>query len=209
MQTAMFDATDKTAPGHYGPSQTALLLLDFHSTLVYKLGGKAASAALGVAASMRIWAKSHGIQVIHGLIDVNATPFPTCKGADMLLGIVATMKSDGAEEPAELFEGGDDITFTRRPGYISALKSPGLVDFLQQNGIKSLILTGLSTSGCVMRTAVSATDAEYVVTVISDACADPTEGMHEIMTGKVLNHMGYVATASEFQEGFAKARGGV
>ncbi|KAI1134764.1 Isochorismatase hydrolase [Hypoxylon sp. FL0543] len=208
-QTPTFDAADKTTPGYYGPSQTALLLLDFHSMFVHKIGGQRAPAALDVAAKMRTWAKSQGIRVIHGLIDVNATPFPTCKGANRLLEVVAAMRSNGPEEPAELLEGGgDDVTFTRRPGYVSALKSPGLEDFLQKNGIRSLIITGISTSGCVMRTAVSATDAEYVVTVISDGCADPTEGMHEAMTGNVLSQMGYVTTASEFQEGFAKARSG-
>ncbi|OTA75558.1 hypothetical protein M434DRAFT_39040 [Hypoxylon sp. CO27-5] len=206
----MFDTADKTTPGHYGPSQTALLLLDFHTLFVRKVGGQEAPVALETAAKMRTWAKSHGIWVIHGLIDVNATPFPTCKDADRLLGIAATLRSNGAEEHAKLSEGGgDDVVFTRRPGYVSALKSPGLEDFLQKNGVKSLVLTGLSTSGCVMRTAVSATDAEYVVTTISDGCEDPTEGMHDIMIRNVLGQMGYVATASKFQEGYTEARSGM
>ena len=90
---------------------------------------------------------------------------------------------------------------------MSALKSPGLEDFLQEKGIKSLVLAGLSTSGCVLRTAVAACDAEYVVTVISDGCADPVEGVHELLVGKVLNSRGYVTTAAEFHDGFAKASG--
>jgi nicotinamidase-related amidase len=206
---ATFNAADISTPGHYGPSQTALLLLDFHSMLVQKAAGPKALAALEVAAQMRTWAKSQGIQVIHGLIDINATPFPTCKDAGRFASVVASVKSGGGEEPVELLEGGsDDVTFTRRPGHVSALKSPGLDDFLQKKGIKSLVLTGLSTSGCVMRTAITASDAEYVVSVISDGCADPVEGMHDMMVGKVLNQRGYVTTAAEFQEGFAKATGG-
>ncbi|KAI0378849.1 Isochorismatase hydrolase [Hypomontagnella monticulosa] len=205
---AMFNPADITTPGHYGPSQTALLLLDFHTMLVQKGGGPKAAAALEVAAQMRTWAKSQGIQVIHGLIDLDGTPFPTCMGAAMLGQVVAAAKAGGGEEAAELSAGGSDgeITFTRKPGHVSALKSPGLEDFLKQKGITSLVLTGLSTSGCVMRTAVTATDAEYVVTVISDGCADPAEGVHEVMVGKVLSSRGYVATAAEFQEGFTKAR---
>jgi len=46
-----------------------------------------------------------------------------------------------------------------------------------------------------------------VVTVISDGCADPVEGVHDFMQGKILNNRGYVITAAEFQEGFAKATG--
>ncbi|KAF2472722.1 Isochorismatase hydrolase [Lindgomyces ingoldianus] len=208
---ATFNAADKTTPGHYGPCQTALLLLDFHSMFVQRAGVPQAPAALSVAARMRTWAKSQGIQVIHCLLDINATPFPTCKDADRLVGIAAAMKSGGgSEEPTELLEGGGDdldITFTRTPGHVSALKSPGLEDFLGKKGIKSLVLTGLSTSGCVMRTAVTASDAEYVVSVISDGCADQAEDVHEMMVGKVCNNRGYVVTAAEFQEGFAKVMG--
>ena len=206
---ATFNAADISTPGHYGPSQTALLLLDFHSMFVQKAIGPDIPAALEVAAKMRVWAKSQGIQVIHGLVDINATPYPTCKDANRFAGIAAAMKSSGGEEPAELLEGGgNDVIFTRRPGYVSALKSPGLDDFLQKKGIKSLVLAGLSTSGCVFRTAITATDAEYVVSVISDGCADPVEGMHDMMVGKMLNNRGYVITAAEFQEGFVKATGG-
>ncbi|RDW62539.1 hypothetical protein BP5796_10841 [Coleophoma crateriformis] len=206
---AMFNVADISTPGHYGPSKTALLLLDFHSMFVEKVASPKGPAALEVAAKIRQWAKSQGIQVVHCIVDVNAAPFPTCKDANRFQSIVSAMGLSGAAEPAVLLEGGgDDVTFTRRPGYVSALKSPGLDDFLQKKGIKSLVLAGISTSGCVMRTAITASDAEYVVSVISDGCADPVEEVHEIVVGKLLNNRGYVATAAEFQEGYAKATGG-
>ena len=202
----MFDAADKTTPGYYGSTQTALLLLDFHSLFVQIAGGAAAPAALTVAAKMASWARSQGIQVIHGLVDVNSKPCETCKDANRLVGIISAMKEGDGEEPAKLTEGAEnDITFTRTPGHVSALKSLGLTEFLQRKGIKSLVLTGLSTSGCVMRTAVAATDAEYVVTTISDACADPGDGVHDMMIGKILNNRGYVCTAAEFQEGLRRS----
>jgi nicotinamidase-related amidase len=206
---AIFNAADQTTPGYYKASQTALLLLDFHSSFVNKAGGPNASAALAVASKMRVWAKSRGIVVIHALLDVDKTPFPTCKGADRLSGILTAMKSGGVEEPAQLLHNSDDndITFTRSPGHVSALKSPGILEFLQEQGIKSLILTGLSTSGCVMRTAVSATDAEFVVTVISDACADAGEGVHDMLVEKLLPSRAYVATTAEFRKGFETSGG--
>lgn len=206
---ATFNAADIATPGHYGPSQTALLLLDFHSMFVQKASGPDIPAALEVAAKMRVWAKSQGIQVIHGLIDINATPYPTCKNADRFAAIAAAMKSSGGEEPAELLEGGagDDFMFTRRPGHVSAFKSPGLEGFLQGKGIRSLVLAGLSTSGCVLRTAVAASDAEFVVSVISDGCADRVVEVHDLVLGKLLNR-GYVCTAAEFQKGYGEAVGG-
>ena len=203
-----FNPADKSTPGYYGPSQTALLLLDWHSMFVERLGGAQAAAALKVAVDLRTWAKSQGIQVIHCLVGIDTPSFPTCKGVERLGELVAGMKAGGGDkEPPELLEGGGDITFTRTPGHVSALKSPGLDDFLRKKNISSLILTGLSTSGCVTRTSFAACDAEYVVTVISDACADPGEGVHDMMVGKVLNSRGYVTTGAEYQEGFAKATG--
>lgn len=176
--------------------------------IVQKAGGPKALAALHVAASMRAWARSQDIQVVHALIDLNTSTFETCRDADKLMETVASARSSGGEEAIELSEGSsDDVTFTRKPGHVSALRSPGLDEFLRQKGIKSLVLAGLSTSGCVLRTAVAATDAEYVTTVISNGCADPDEAVHDIMINKILNKRGYVTTATEFQDGFRKAQG--
>jgi nicotinamidase-related amidase len=195
--------TDKSVPSYYGPSDTALLLLDFHSIFVYQAAGPEGAAALKTAATMRSWAKLQGIQVIHCLIDVNDTPFSTCKNGDHLATTVAAMTASGGEEPPELLQNNsDDVTFTRRPGQVSALKSPGLEEYLQKKGIRSLLLAGLSTSGCVARTAFAAGDAEYVVTVISDGCADGKDGIHDVFVGKVLNKRGHVATAADVQEWF-------
>jgi nicotinamidase-related amidase len=195
--------TNKSTPDYYGPSDTALLLLDFHSMFVYKAAGPEGVLALKTAATMRNWARLQGIQVIHCLIDVNDTPFPTCKNGNQLAATMAAMTASDAEEPLELLQNNsEDITFTRRPGHVSALKSPGLEEYLKKKGIKSLLLAGLSTSGCVTRTAFAASDAEYVVTVISDGCADAKDGIHDMFIGKVLNNRGHVATASGVQRWF-------
>ena len=128
--TNPFNPADKSTPGYYLPSQTALLLLDFHSIFIQKAGG---SASLAIAANLRSWAHTLGIQVIHCLIDINLPPFPTAKDSDKLAGVVADMKNSGGDkEPAELLDGSSevaDVTFTRRVGYVSALKSPGLEEF--------------------------------------------------------------------------------
>ncbi|PVH73174.1 Isochorismatase hydrolase [Cadophora sp. DSE1049] len=195
MATQLFNTADPSTPGHYAPSQTAFLLLDFHSAFTDKTGPKA-WAAINVAVRMKSWAQSQGIPIIHCLLDISQSPFATCKDAG----------SAGGEEPEALRgQSENEVTFLRRPGYVSALKSPGLLEYLESKGIKSLILAGLSTSGCVMRTAVAASDEEFVVTVLSDGCMDPVEGLHDVVVGKLLNR-GWVATCEEFREGFSARR---
>lgn len=205
----IFNTKDKTGPGYYGPNQTALLLLDYHKFLIENAAGPGGRPATETGVKLRNWAKSKGITVIHCLVDVHGKPFPTCKGAEMFTNVISNMATNGGEEPPSLTGGAgqDEPTFTRVPGHVSALRSPGLQEFLATKGIASLLMCGLSTSGCVLRTSTSATDAEFVVTVISDGCADPTEGVHDMLVEKVLPGRGYVATADEFIEGFEKAKG--
>lgn len=191
-------ASDETTPGFYNAPQTAFLLLDFYVAFIEKAAGPEARKALQVAVNLRSWAKTQGIQVIHCTVNVNDTPFPTCKDGQRILETVAAMKASDSEEAPELLEDfGGDVTFMRKPGHVSAFKSPGLEEYLRKRGICSLLLAGLSTSGCVMRTAFAACDTEYVVSVVSDGCADPAEGVHDVLVKEVLNKRGYVVTAAE------------
>ena len=203
---AIFDTANEATPGHHGPSETALLLMDFHHFFVHKAGVEGAPAALEVAVKIRKWAKSQGIQVIHCLNDVSSTPFSTCKHSKMYSRVLATMKIEGGEEPAELVDDqGDDLTFMRSAGYVSALESPGVEEYLRGKGIKSLILAGISTAGCVLTTTLAACDAGYVVTVISDGCADHDDAVHDLIVGKLVESRGYATTADQFQKGFEEA----
>lgn len=204
---ASFDTADPSDPAHYSPSQTALLLLDFHNAHL-PMAGDTSQGALSIAAELRKWAKEQGMVVIHALIDTSGSVPPTVKGIKRLESVVAAVNASGKEEAAVLHEGGttDEHTFLRAPGYVSALRSPGLLEFLRSNGTKSLILTGLSTSGCVLRTAVPATDEDFIVSIISDGCADPREGVHEFLIEKILPSRAYVQTSEEFRRKYLRAR---
>lgn len=117
--------------------------------------------------------------------------------------------SGGDEAPALVEDAEGETTFTRRVGHVSALKSPGLLEYLEENGVKSLVLAGLSTSGCVLRTASAGADAEFVVTVLEDGCADKHEDVHEALTKKVLPSRGHVYTSEAFRAGWEDGSLGV
>ncbi|KAF2215740.1 hypothetical protein CERZMDRAFT_34276 [Cercospora zeae-maydis SCOH1-5] len=202
---ACFDTSDKTSPGNYSPAHTALLLTDFHQFLIENASGPVGKVAAEKASELRTWAKSKGIKVVHSLIDLDAEPFETCKDFDRFRSVIRTMReSSKGPEPATLTSGTADPTFFRQPGTVSALTAPGLEQYLRDNSIVSLIVAGLSTSGSVARTVFAATDAKFVVTTISDACADPDEALQDAFVNKVLGSRGYTATAAEFIEGYDK-----
>ncbi|THX49851.1 hypothetical protein D6D06_08330 [Aureobasidium pullulans] len=129
-------STDSADPGFYPPSHTALLLLDFHEMFLQH-AGPSANIAVATAAEMRKWATSHGILVIHSLIDTAKSAFSSCKDANRFNATVAAMVSSRInDEPTSLTEGASagELTFARKPGHVSALKSPGLTEFLYEKG---------------------------------------------------------------------------
>jgi maleamate amidohydrolase len=63
--------------------------------------------------------------------------------------------------------------------YPSAFFGTSLASTLTATGCDSVILTGLTTSGCVRASCVDAMSHGFIVTVVSDACGDRHPGPHE------------------------------
>jgi nicotinamidase-related amidase len=197
------DPADLASPLAYNASQTAILLMDFQNFIIQQCG-KVGEDALGRAKTMRDWAIKHNILVIHSVVDVTGKPPPTCKGVARLNKMLEGVTQDrtAAEEPEEIAfsQSKNEYVVLKSPGHVSALKSKGAMELLEERGIRSLILCGLATSGAVLRTAVSASDDDFVVTIIEDACADPRDGLHETLMKSVLPSRAHVGKASDFVE---------
>ncbi|KAK3072283.1 hypothetical protein LTR53_007099 [Teratosphaeriaceae sp. CCFEE 6253] len=208
MAAAVFDSNDPSSPLHYTAQQTALLLLDFQGFIISQCGD-VGPAALAAAVQMRDWACDQGVTVVHSIVDVKAQIPPSTKGAARLTTLLSTLRDDreAVEEPAALAfpQRDNEYIVLKPPGVISGLKSHRAMDLLAQRGIKSLIICGLSTSGAVLRTATAATDEEFVVSVVRDACADPKEGVHEMVLGTVLPNRAHVINAVELMAQWEKA----
>ncbi|MFT6775462.1 MAG: maleamate amidohydrolase, partial [Paracoccaceae bacterium] len=54
-----------------------------------------------------------------------------------------------------------------------------LASTLTAMGVDNVILTGLTTSGCVRATCVDAMSHGFITTVVADACGDRHPGPHE------------------------------
>lgn len=198
---ANFDPSDPASPLAYDASQTALVLMDFQNFIV-GMCGDTGTDALAKAKVMRDWALQRKIMVLHSIVDVQAKPPPYVKGRERLNKMLENLANDpNAADEAQ------DIAFSQRdreyvslkwPGHVSGLKAKGAQDILKDHGIKSLILCGLSTSGCVLRTTSPSTDDGFIVSVIEDACGDPTPGLHDTLMKSVIPSRAHVSTAEEF-----------
>ena len=69
---------------------------------------------------------------------------------------------------------------------------------LSAQGIQTLVLMGVSTSGCVLSTVRWAADTDYRLIVVSDCCADRDEEVQRVLTEKVFPRQAAVVTSQEF-----------
>lgn len=207
---AIFDSSDPSSPLAYGPSQTALLLLDFQNVVV-GMCGEDGKAALAKAKIMRDWALSKDIFVLHSIGDVHNEPRSTAKGRERVKGLLEMAKANpeiGYESPEIAADTSDqggkagELVVKKQLGNVSGLKSRGAMEALRERDIKSLIVCGLSTSGAALRTSIGATDEGFIVTVIEDGCADRVEGLHEMMVKHAMPMSTHVSTAEDFMREF-------
>jgi len=83
---------------------------------------------------------------------------------------------------------------------VGPFSTTNLDEVLRKQGIETLVLMGVSTSGCILSTVRWAADIDYRLIVLSDCCADPDEEVHRVLMGKVFpwHGMATVVTSLEF-----------
>ncbi len=69
---------------------------------------------------------------------------------------------------------------------------------LREMGRDTLVLMGVATSGCVLSTVRWATDINYSLIVVADACADRDPEVHRVLTEKIYPRQATVLTAQAF-----------
>lgn len=81
---------------------------------------------------------------------------------------------------------------------ISGFSGSDLDMLLRANKIEHLILSGVATSGVVLSTYTEALDKDYGITVITDACMDRDEEVHQVLTTKIFANRAQVKTTQEW-----------
>jgi nicotinamidase-related amidase len=71
-------------------------------------------------------------------------------------------------------------------------------EVLRKQGIETLALMGISTSGCVLTTVRWASDIDYKLLVLSDCCADQDDEVHRVLMEKLFPRQATVVTSQQF-----------
>ena len=80
---------------------------------------------------------------------------------------------------------------------VSAFSGTDLNSILRSQGIESLAISGVATSGVVLASLIDAADLDFNLAVLKDCCADEDETVHDFLMEKVFPGRGARITDSE------------
>jgi maleamate amidohydrolase len=158
----------------------ALLIVDFVMAYVEPTSSLYAGVEGALASNERLLAaaRASGVPVIF----TNVEYVPGGANGGLFYRKVPALKhfdkgSPLGAFPPSLQPRADEIVVTKQ--YASAFFGTTLASTLTAQGIDTLVITGLSTSGCVRATALDALQYGFAPFVVHDACGDRHPGPHE------------------------------
>jgi nicotinamidase-related amidase len=177
------------------PKHAALVVMDYQNGIIPMVDNS--EELLSTAANVIRSFREHGGTVGYvrvGFADGELDNAPATSGmaANVTAERAAIMHADGPAtqiHDAIAPEPGDIVVRKQRVG---AFSTTDLHEQLQARGIDTLVLAGISTSGCVHSTVLDAFDRDYRVIVLADACADPDPDVHRFLLERVFTKRGEV-----------------
>jgi len=187
--------------------KSALLVMDFQTLIVDNYAAGAA-ALLDRTAKLIAVARTAGMRVIYVVVgfrpgypeisDRNAT-FNRLKASGVFTAGAENMRIHPAVAPLA-----EEIVVTKHR--VSAFAGTDLDLMLRANGIETLLLTGIITSGVVFSTLSHAADADYRLLVVRDCCSDGDKEVHRVLLEKVFPRQATITTAAELAQAIGAGR---
>ncbi len=178
---------------------TALLLMDFQPPMVERLADEAEPllATVGLAAGA---ARANGLPVVYVRIAFRPGA-PEVSPNNRIFTALADSSAFVEDEPVAQIhpsvapEPGDIVVTKKR---VSAFAGSDLDVVLRSQGVRTLVLAGIATSGVVLSTLRQAADLDYRLVVLRDACADIDGEVHRVLLDKVFVRQADVVTVEEW-----------
>ena len=187
---------------------TVLLVMDVQEGIVGRFAGQAGylerlSAAVSAA-------RHAGLAVVYVIVAFR-DGYPEVSTRNRSFAAIAASGAMTQSAPATRIHPAvaprpaDPVVTKRR---VSAFAGSDLDVLLRGLGAGNLVLTGIATSGVVLSTLRQAADLDYALTVLSDACLDRDEGVHEVLTSKVFPRQAEVLTVAQWTQRLTAGKAG-
>ena len=188
-----------TALSPIEPRRAALLVMDYQVDTLTRFMTEAQSAdVIARVPELIALARDAGMMVVHVVVAFRpghpeVSPrnpvFSRPKANEMLVA-----GSEGAAiHPAAAAREGEPIVVKHR---ISPFVGTDLEMLLRANGIDTLVLAGVHTSGVVLSTVRQAVDLDYRLIVVRDCCADPDAELNAMLLDMVIAKQADVVTTA-------------
>jgi nicotinamidase-related amidase len=169
------------------PARTALLLMDLQPTVLASIGDS--DTLLARAQRALSWARAEHVRVVFVRVAFTPADYAAIPTHNKAFAVVAEHQiladgSPGSEIDGSLDVRDEDIVV--RKTRFGAFSTTDLYARLRSEGIDTLVVAGISTSGVVLSTLRDAADADYRLYVLADATADPDPEVHRVLVEKVI-----------------------
>jgi nicotinamidase-related amidase len=188
---------------HIDPGSAALLVMDYQVDALTKFMTAAQSfAPIACVPALIAMARDAGMMVIHVVVAFRpghpeVSPRNSLFSAIKANGMLVAGSEGAAIHPAAAAREGEPIVVKHR---ISPFVGTDLEILLRANGIDTLVLAGVHTSGVVLSTVRQAIDLDYRLIVVRDCCADPDAELHAMLLDKVIATQAAVVTTAELAD---------
>jgi nicotinamidase-related amidase len=177
---------------------TALLVMDMQSCILDRVADKKESL-LAQTTKLLDAARSAKIRVVYVVVAFRPG-YPELSPRNKSFTFLRETKlfdpgSPGTEIHPALAPRSDEVVVTKHR--VSAFAGTDLEMVLRSNGIETLVLSGIATSGVILSTTRHAADADYRIVVVEDGCADPDAEVHRVLLEKVLARQATVAKVAD------------
>jgi nicotinamidase-related amidase len=180
------------------PMTSALLAMDFQTAVVEMVPADKEALLARMAGLLEV-ARKAGMKVIYVVVGFRAghpevSPRNQSFGPIRESGRFAEGSAGTEVHPAVALRPGEVVVTKHR---VNAFAGTDLDMILRANGIETLVLSGIATSGVVLSTLRHAADADYKLVVVADCCSDRDPEVHRVLTEKVFPRQARVTTAEE------------
>lgn len=184
------------------PKTTALLVMDFQTWIV---DGYAVDKEALLKRTARVIQAARNAQVMVIYVVVGfRVGYPEVSSRNVTFSKV--------KEHSLFVAGGDGLeihpAIAPRPGEVvvtkhrvSAFAGTDLDMILRANGIETLLLTGITTSGVVLSTVRHAFDADYRLVVVADCCSELDDHVHRTLIEEIFTQQAAVVTSRDVVAG--------
>lgn len=184
-----------TDHAHIDPSRTALLVMDYQNAIVGMVenGEQLVAQAVELIDSFRAHGGTIGyVRVAFADGELESAPASSGMAGNVTPERRAMMHADSPTTQIHEAIAPLDGDIVVRKQRVGAFSTTDMHEQLQARGIDTLLLAGISTSGCVHSTVLDAFDRDYRVIVLADACADPDPEVHRFLLERVFTKRGEV-----------------